>query len=98
VALEFRPLKTAELPICDIGTWEKKALASELAYLTRSPASVLTPREQQIARRLSDGESRPEVAKALGVTVNTINSATKRIYTKLGVRNRAEFTARMKSG
>ena len=98
VALEFRPLKTAELPICDIGAWEKKALAGELAYLTRSPAAVLTQREQQVAKRLADGESRPEVAKALGVTLNTINSATKRIYTKLGVRNRAEFTARMKSG
>lgn len=98
VALEFRPLKSPELPIADIGTWEKRALARELAYLSTAPGAVLTPREQQIAKRLADGESRPEVAKALGVTVNTINSATKRIYAKLGVRNRAEFTARMKSG
>lgn len=97
VALEFRPLKTPELPISDIGTFEKKALAREVEYLSRSPASVLTQREQQIATRLANGESRPTIAKALGVTLNTIASSTKRIYSKLGVRNRAEFTARMKS-
>ncbi|MFN9078822.1 MAG: LuxR C-terminal-related transcriptional regulator [bacterium] len=96
VALEFRPLKTPELPISDIGTWEKQALAKELAYLSRSPGTVLTQREQQIAKRLASGESRPEVAKALGVSPNTIASATKRIYAKLGVRSRAEFTSRMK--
>lgn len=98
LALEFRPLKSPELPVSDIGTWEKQALARELAYLATAPASVLTQREQQIARRLAEGESRPQVAKALGVTVNTIASATKRIYAKLGVRSRGEFVARMKSG
>lgn len=98
IALEFRPLKSPELPISDIGTWEKQALARELAYLSSAPASVLTAREHEIAKLLADGGSRPEVAKALGVSVNTIASATKRIYAKLGVRNRAEFAARMKSG
>ena len=96
VALEFRPLKAPELPISDIGAWEKKALARELAYLSSAPDAVLAPRELEIAKRLAAGESRPQVAQALGVSVNTIASATKRIYAKLGVRNRAEFATRMK--
>jgi len=96
VALEFRPLKAPELPICDIGTWERKALARELAYLSSAPDAVLAPRELEIAKRLAAGESRPQVAQALGVSVNTIASATKRIYAKLGVRSRAEFATRMK--
>lgn len=98
LAMEFRPLKQAELPLSDIGTWEKRTLARELAYLSSAPASVLTQREQEIARRLAAGESRPQVAKALGLTANTIASATKRMYAKLGVRSRAEFVSRMKSG
>ncbi|MBI1302929.1 MAG: MarR family transcriptional regulator [Phycisphaera sp.] len=96
IALEFRPLREPELPICDLGTWEKKALARELAFLTRVPEAVLAPREREIAQRLAAGESRPQVAQALGVSVNTIASATKRIYAKLGVRSRAEFATRMK--
>jgi DNA-binding NarL/FixJ family response regulator len=96
IALEFRPLKTPDLPWSDIGVWEKEALERELKYLSHSPASVLTGRELDIARRLAAGESRPEVAKSLGVTANTVATATKRIYAKLGVRNRAEFTSRMK--
>ena len=96
IALEFRPLKTPDLPWSDLGVWEKQAVERELNYLAHSPARVLTDRELDIARRLAAGESRPEVAKSLGVTTNTIATATKRIYAKLGVRNRAEFTSRMK--
>jgi DNA-binding CsgD family transcriptional regulator/DNA-binding MarR family transcriptional regulator len=97
IALEFRPLKWPELPIADIGMSEKQMLDDEMRYLQRAPAMVLTDRERQIANRLVDGETRPQVAKALGVSPNTIASATKRIYAKLGVRSRAEFVARMKS-
>jgi DNA-binding CsgD family transcriptional regulator len=96
IALEFRPLKTPDLPWSDLGVWEKQAVERELKYLAHAPASMLTDRELDIARRLAAGGSRPEVAKSLGVTANTIATATKRIYAKLGVRNRAEFTSRMK--
>lgn len=98
VAMEMRPLKSPELPIADIGMFEKRTLANELKYLARSPSVVLTDREREIGDRLAAGETRPQVAKALGVSPNTIASATKRIYSKLGVRSRAEFVARMKSG
>lgn len=96
IALEFRPLKTPDLPWSDLGVWEKQSVERELKYLAHAPARVLTDRELDIARRLAAGGSRPEVAKSLGVTANTIATATKRIYAKLGVRNRAEFTSRMK--
>ena len=65
------------------------------SVIASSPKRLLTERELEVAERLASGESRPEVAKSLGVSTNTIASATKRIYAKLGVTNRAEFVSRM---
>jgi LuxR family maltose regulon positive regulatory protein len=65
------------------------------ALRATSPKSLLTARELEVATSIASGKSRPETAKALGVSANTVASATKRIYAKLGVRNRAEFTSRM---
>lgn len=98
IAIEFRPLRSPELPLADLGVWEKGTIARELEYLTKLPSNLLTDREREIAQRLAAGGTRPEVAAALGVAPSTIASATKRIYAKLGVRSRAEFVSRMKNG
>jgi DNA-binding CsgD family transcriptional regulator len=55
----------------------------------------LTPREKQVAVALAQGMSRPEVAKQLGVSVNTVASMGKRVYAKLGVSRRAELAVRL---
>jgi DNA-binding CsgD family transcriptional regulator len=97
IAIEFRPLRAPDLPVCEIGTWERQSVPREVALLSTAPEAVLAPREREIAEQLAAGMSRPQVAKLLGVSLNTIASATKRIYAKLGVRSRAEFARRMKA-
>lgn len=76
--------------------WESGSVERALREIECVPSSLLSPREFEIAQRLAKGESRPTVATALGLSTNTVQTVTKRIYRKLGVTNRAMFTARMK--
>ena len=60
------------------------------------PASVLSDRELEILQLASKGLSNKETANALGISVNTVGTHTRRVYTKLAVSSRAEalFEAR----
>ncbi|MEY3142114.1 MAG: Bacterial regulatory protein luxR family [Planctomycetota bacterium] len=98
IAIDMRPLAEPPQIIPAIGVWEAGGLAHELEYRRKSPLGKLSKRELEVAKRLAAGESRPKVAASLGLTANTVSSITKRIYAKLGVHSRAEFTARMKGG
>lgn len=71
-------------------------LPNRFAAMYERKGSTLSAREAQAASLLARGLSRPQVAAKLGVTANTVAAMTKRIYTKLGVRNRAEFVASFK--
>jgi DNA-binding NarL/FixJ family response regulator len=51
----------------------------------------LAPRERQVAEAMAAGLSRPEIAKQLGLSPNTVVTVSGRVYRKLGVRNRAEL-------
>lgn len=70
--------------------------------LQAAMADISLTQRWEVLRRSANPLTNHELADACGVSdgvaVNMINSATKRIHTKLGVRNRAEFAARMKSG
>jgi len=55
---------------------------------------LLTPRELEIMRLISQGYSNPEIASELVVTINTIKKHTSNIYGKLGVRSRTQAIAR----
>ena len=51
---------------------------------------ALTDRERDVLQLIAKGYSRPEVAKMLGLTQNTVASYTKVIYQKLNISRRAE--------
>jgi DNA-binding CsgD family transcriptional regulator len=51
----------------------------------------LAPRERQVAEAMAAGLSRPEIAKQLGLSPNTVVTMSGRVYRKLGVRNRAQL-------
>lgn len=95
LCLEFRPLRRRELPIPAFALWDKEYIPKRVEDLERSPTSRLTAKELAVAKRLASGESRPTIARELGLSPNTISATSKRIYAKLGVHSRAEFAARM---
>lgn len=95
LAVNFVAVGAGVLPLPKISFMESQMALDRFASLATHPKLLLTPRELEVAARLASGKSRPETAKALGVSTNTVASTTKRIYAKLGVRNRVEFTSRM---
>jgi LuxR family maltose regulon positive regulatory protein len=54
----------------------------------QSPAEPLSERELQVLRLLDTDLTGPQIARELFVTLNTLRSHTKRIFTKLGVTTR----------
>ncbi len=60
--------------------------------LRRAP---LTPRERDVVSLLVAGSSTRGIAKETGLTVSTVNTYLKRIFSKLGVHSRVELIARM---
>ena len=57
-------------------------------------ADPLSERELEVLRLLNSELSGPEIASHMFVSLNTLRTHTKRIYTKLGVRNRAAAVRR----
>jgi DNA-binding CsgD family transcriptional regulator len=55
----------------------------------------LTLREREVARLVVAGNSNPEVADALCISVTTVQDHLKKVFAKLGVASRHELTARM---
>ena len=53
----------------------------------------LTPREVEVLRLIVAGRSNREIAKALIISVATVERHVSNIYTKIGARNRADATA-----
>jgi DNA-binding NarL/FixJ family response regulator len=53
----------------------------------------LNPRHQEILGYMSEGASRPEIARLLGISEATVRSHSKAIFAKLGVNERAHAVA-----
>jgi DNA-binding NarL/FixJ family response regulator len=53
----------------------------------------LNPRHQEILAYMSEGASRPEIARRLGISEATVRSHSKAIFQKLGVNERAHAVA-----
>jgi len=69
---------------------------SAVVNLAASPpneTSSLTPRETEIVRAISRGQSNKEVARELQISEGTVKMHLHRIYEKLNVRNRTELSA-----
>lgn len=96
--IQIQQLVEPQLPLPHWTLWSSRSVQSRVERIEKRPSVALTAREQEVARRLAAGESRPAIAKAIGVTSNTVASATKRIYAKLGIHSRAELAARVNAG
>jgi LuxR family maltose regulon positive regulatory protein len=59
-----------------------------------TPASDLSPSELRVLRYLPTNLTRPEIARELYVSVNTVNTHIRNIYSKLGARDRSSAVQR----
>jgi DNA-binding CsgD family transcriptional regulator len=57
----------------------------------------LTPTEQRVAELVAEGRTNKEVAAELVVTVRAVEANLSRIYSKLGIRSRAELARRYRT-
>lgn len=59
-----------------------------------APAPVLSPREREIVRMISQGYTNKMVASVLDISLWTVSTHLRRIFAKLGVSTRAAMVAR----
>jgi LuxR family transcriptional regulator, maltose regulon positive regulatory protein len=69
-------------------------LVQALAEPQHTPGGTLSDRELQVLRLLDSELTGPEIARELYVTLNTLRTHTKRIFTKLDVTTRAAAVRR----
>ena len=83
---------------------EQRTPATDLVALLRHPCAApvvdapsddgLSPRELEVLRLLATELTGPEIARRLFVSVNTLRTHTKHIFTKLDVSTRAAAVRR----
>ena len=77
--------------------WAQRARAEAGRISARRPAASgeLTPAERRVVELAAGGLANKEIARALYVTVNTVEVHLARAYAKLGVRSRAQLAKRL---
>ena len=76
--------------------WADKA-GRELSKIASAPVDGLTETERRVAALVTQGHTNREVAAAMFVTENTVQTHIRHIFQKLGVRSRTELAARLLS-
>jgi DNA-binding CsgD family transcriptional regulator/tetratricopeptide (TPR) repeat protein len=77
--------------------WAAKARRELSKMAARTPVDGLTETEQRIAALIAQGQTNREVATAMFVTENTVQTHLRHIFQKLSVRSRTELAARLLS-
>lgn len=62
-------------------------------FATRAPLSALTPREQEVCRRILLGFSSEAISRALGISLHSTLTYRKRAYERLGISSQNELFA-----
>jgi len=58
-----------------------------------SQLSLLTPREKEVLRRITAGQSTEQMAEEMNIAINTLRTYVKNVLTKLGAHNRLQAAA-----
>jgi DNA-binding CsgD family transcriptional regulator len=62
-----------------------------------NPTAALTPRQREVAEYAAAGATNPEIAKALDLSVYTVNDHIRAIYERLSIGSRAELAATLEN-
>ena len=87
---------------CPIGSltarwsWVRDLALLELTQ--RSAVDLLSPRESEVAAKYAGGESYTEISQALQLSPATVRHHLRRIYTKLGISDKASLARTMMTG
>ena len=85
---------TAVVPAQRVDVPIAAAAAARLGPLARPVRSVtLTERELQVLRGMADGQSNAEIGRELFVSEDTVKTHARRLFRKLGARDRAHAVA-----
>lgn len=80
-----------------VGLWLGLSVARRPERPPGNPAAVaslgLTPREVEVLGLLASGQANKEIARAMGVSPNTVKTHLARLYEKLGVASRTAAIA-----
>lgn len=98
IMVEAVPASAPALPMPHLYLTSRERAQEVATKASNTAMHALSPRERQVGVLLASGKTRPEIAEALGVSLNTVATIGKRIYAKLGVRRRAELATRLRVG
>jgi DNA-binding CsgD family transcriptional regulator/tetratricopeptide (TPR) repeat protein len=94
-------LQTAVTAFEELGSpgWADEASSELVRVAARRPSrsGELTPTERRVAELAVGGQSNKEIARALYVTVSTVEAHLSQVYAKLGVRSRTQLGDRLPS-
>jgi DNA-binding NarL/FixJ family response regulator len=77
--------------------WAGKARQELSKIAARSPADGLTETERSVAALVAQGRTNREIASAMFVTENTVQTHVRHVFQKLGVRSRTELAVQFLS-
>ncbi len=75
----------------DIAAAELAATGETVRRASAAPSAALTPQELQVCVMLAEGRTTREVAAALYLSPKTVEYHLHKVYTRLGIRSRAEL-------
>jgi DNA-binding NarL/FixJ family response regulator len=76
----------------------KECFLSAVTARVQPPPATLTAREQEVLAELAEGKSNADIARALFIGLNTVDTHLMSIFRKLGVHNRTEAVAMVLRG
>jgi DNA-binding NarL/FixJ family response regulator len=77
--------------------WAGKARQELSKIAARGPGAGLTETESRVAALVARGRTNREIASAMFVTENTVQTHVRHIFQKLGVRSRTELAVQILS-
>lgn len=80
------------------GNSQVLALSSTRPAPGAPDAEGLTAREREVLERIADGASNAQIARALGISVKTVQNYVSRILDKLQVTDRTQAALRAREG